>query len=291
MHCSIIIPTRDRPESLLRSAGSALAALEGAGSAGGVIVVDDGDAFPAAATLASLSGPSLRITVNPGPKGPSAARNHGAALAPAGLLFFLDDDDLMVPDYPRRILAQRRSGACKAVWGFSRVRESRAGRGLPARAAMLGPGTPLRQRLAGAGCGFWIESAVFARLGGLDERLTVNEDTDFCLTLAAAGLMPWHDPRAGVRLDAARGEEDRPSTTRIARAAGRAANWEYILEKHARLLASHPQERGIFAARVAKYRARAGDVRGALALAVRQTGSGRWRALAQALAGALSRRG
>lgn len=293
MECTVIIPSRDRPESIRQSVASALAALAMAERSGTVLVVDDGDEFPVRQALAGCSSSALHVEVNPGPKGPSAARNYGAAQAQSELLFFLDDDDLMEPDYIQRILAQQQSGACKTVWGFSRARDSRAYHGLPAHPSMLGPDVPLRQRLAGLGTGFWIERGVFRRLGGLDEELRINEDTDFCLTLAGADLMPWYESQSGVNLEAARsaqGATDRPSTTTSTRAAERAAAWQSILEKHAILLANHPVECGIFSARVAKYRARAGDVKGALAVAIRQSGAARWRALAQAVAGAASRK-
>ncbi|WP_245299006.1 glycosyltransferase family 2 protein, partial [Pseudotabrizicola sediminis] len=214
---------------------SAHAALANAKCAGIVIIVDDGDDFPVRQTLANRSTSALRIAVNPGPKGPSAARNHGAGQAQSELLFFLDDDDLMEEDYIKRILAQRRSGSCKTAWGFSKIRDSRAYHGLPTNATMLGPEVPLRQRLVGIGTGFWVERVVFQKLGGLDENLRINEDTDFCLALASDGLMPWYDPEPGVKLDAARpigtGGTDRPSITKSALAAERAAAWQYILKK------------------------------------------------------------
>lgn len=290
--CEVIIPSCDRPESIRQSAASALVALAEAGRAGAVIVVDDGDNFPVQHALADVVASELRVKTNPGPKGPSAARNYGAAQAKSEILFFLDDDDLMEPDYIYRILAQRRSGSCTAVWGFSRVRDSRAYYGLPAHASMLGPDIPLRQRLTGIGTGFWIERAVFQRLGGLDQCLRINEDTDFCLTLASAGLMPWYEPQRGVKLDAARPAQgaDRPSITKSARAAERAAAWKRILEKHATLLAVHPVERGIFCSRMAKFLARSGDVRGSLAVAFSQSGMARWQALSQAIAGAITRK-
>lgn len=273
--------------------GSALAALAKAGCAGTVIIVDDGEVFPVRQTLVNCLTSALLIAVNPGPKGPSAARNHGAAQAQAELLFFLDDDDLMEPDYIQRILAQRRSGSCQTTWGFSRIRDSRAYSGLPTHAAMLRPDVPLQQRLAGIGTGFWVEHTVFQKLGGLDVNLRINEDTDFCLALASAGLMPWYDPEPGVKLDAARlsaGGIDRPSTTKSARAAERAAAWQHILKKNEALLELHPRERAIFAARIAKFRARAGDLSGAVTFALAQPRTARWRALFSALIGGATRR-
>lgn len=293
VECAVIIPTCDRPASVRLSVASALEALAQAGG-GTVVVVDDGTRFSAQQSLSEITSPDLKIVVNRGLRGPSAARNVGASQVQANLLFFLDDDDLMVPDYIKRVLSERRVGTCMSVWGFFRISDSASH---PAVVKMLNGrtldcDTPLQQRLAATSSGFWIERVTFLRLGGLTENLRVNEDTDFCLTLATAGLLPWCEPRRGVNKNAARSlsDSDKLSITKSARAAERAAAWRYILEKHRTLLVSHPMEQAAFAANASKFLARSGDLRGAIKLALSQKGKARWRALLLAVTGAVTRR-
>ncbi|WP_210134476.1 hypothetical protein, partial [Pseudotabrizicola sediminis] len=61
-------------------------------------------------------------------------------------------------------------------------------------------------------------------------------------------------------------------------------------KKNAALLALHPLERALFTARIAKFRARAGDFSGATSFALAQPRTLRWRALFSALIGAATRR-
>ena len=68
-------------------------------------MVDDGSTTPVAAALADLWSPARRVLVNPSPGGAAQARNFGAARARSAMLFFLDDDDRMVPGYAVAMLA------------------------------------------------------------------------------------------------------------------------------------------------------------------------------------------
>ena len=119
MTVSIIIPTYNRPALLQQAVVSALAACPQDGE---VIVVDD-RSDTAQTALCDVTDPRLRITTNTGDKGAAGARNHGIAQAKGEIVMFLDDDDVMVVDYPGRVLAA--AAGSEADWGFARLAELR----------------------------------------------------------------------------------------------------------------------------------------------------------------------
>jgi len=87
---TVVIPTRNRPEKLLRAVESALSQslhdLE-------VIVVDDGATLP----VELPPNPRLRCIRLESSQGPAAARNAGLAAARGRFVTFLDDDDSLLP--------------------------------------------------------------------------------------------------------------------------------------------------------------------------------------------------
>lgn len=93
LQLSVIIPTRQRPGSLLRCLLALGRSLEGL--AAEVIVVDDGTTPPL--RIADLQVPDVLINLLTGAgHGPAAARNLGIAAARGSVLLFTDDD--VVPD-------------------------------------------------------------------------------------------------------------------------------------------------------------------------------------------------
>jgi glycosyltransferase involved in cell wall biosynthesis len=91
---SVVIPTRNRPDLLLRAVKSALAQthreLE-------VLVVIDGPCAKSSAALAKVSDARLRPIVLPASVGGSDARNAGVRHAAGEWIAFLDDDDEWLP--------------------------------------------------------------------------------------------------------------------------------------------------------------------------------------------------
>lgn len=196
---SIVIPTHNRPSLLPRALRSALASCPDDGE---IIVVDDASDPPAADSLANLADPRLRLIVNPGPHGASAARNFGVAAARGDLVLFLDDDDELLPGYPARVLAFA-SQARVASYGYSAVviRKPGAPDRLRRRIAATGlipPGSRIRRKIAATGNGFWIRREVFLAEGGFDPRQVLDEDTDLCVRLTASGHHAWHSAEPGV---------------------------------------------------------------------------------------------
>jgi hypothetical protein len=93
---SVILPTRNRAESLPRAAASVLdqniAALE-------LVIVDDASTDSTVDVLDRLSArdPRVRVVHNDTALGPCEARNRGLVVAEGDLVAFCDDDDAWVP--------------------------------------------------------------------------------------------------------------------------------------------------------------------------------------------------
>ena len=263
---SFVIPTKNRPEGVRRAVTSVLAALPEDGE---VIVVDDASDPPATHALREVTDPRMTLYVNPGPHGPSAARNFGVRQTQAPVLMFLDDDDLLVEDYCLRVISRIDSLPDDCTFGFSasyhlepdgswtEVQSS-------SPAGVLGDETPLKYRQAGLGMGCWITRAAFDAVGGLDESIDVNEDTEFSVRLAASGHRCYCDQTPGVILihDPVRSASDQSSITKAAGARARFRGFEYILLKHQDFLKGHGAFRRKMFTRVVKYRVRAGSVAG-----------------------------
>ena len=202
---TVVIPTHDRPDLLREAVESALAACPAHTE---VLVVDDRSRVPAETVLAGLmTDERLRVMPSPGPAGAAGARNAGVAAARAPLVLFLDDDDWLLPGYPARILAldpASRFGFCATVTESSRI---------PGRSRYktgpLDARIPLRHRLVGFGCGFWISRELYLALGGCDPAQRVDEDTEFCCRLAAGGMMPFYDATPGIRVRRSPSHADR----------------------------------------------------------------------------------
>lgn len=95
--CTVVIPTRDRPQLVHDAVDSALSQTVEDTQ---VIVVDDGSCTPV-----SLRGhPRLSVVRHLRPRGVSAARNLGTTLATTEYVTFLDDDDRLRPEMIQRSL-------------------------------------------------------------------------------------------------------------------------------------------------------------------------------------------
>lgn len=200
---SIIIPTHCRPVLLARAVRSVLI---NANASVEILVIADRDAS-AAQTLAEWAEePRLRVLHIDGAGGASAARNCGVAAAHGDLILFLDDDDELIADYPDRVLAIADSD--RTTWGFA-GQLLREAHDLPPKlvprqgwaGGFPSASVPFRRKMAGLGSGFWIQRELFVNSGGLDVEQILDEDTDLCCRLLAAGHQPWFDPKPAVIID------------------------------------------------------------------------------------------
>ena len=102
MLVSVIIPTLERPQLLLRAIGSVLRQTHRELEV--IVVVDHPDPKTASA-VQSVEDARVRLVLNPHPSTAAAARNAGADHASGEWLAFLDDDDEWLPNKLERQLA------------------------------------------------------------------------------------------------------------------------------------------------------------------------------------------
>lgn len=180
---SVIIPTFNRRamlEEAIRSVESQTFADRE------LIVVDDGSDDGTWDGLRQRGG--IRALRNPSRRGPSAARNRGAASSGGELLAFLDSDDLFLPEKLARQVALLEADPRLALCHTGEV--------------WLRGGKELRQRGKHEKRGGWIfehclpmcrvspsatviRRAVFDELGGFDEELEVAEDYELWLRVTS----------------------------------------------------------------------------------------------------------
>jgi glycosyltransferase involved in cell wall biosynthesis len=289
MKATVVIPTKDRPKLLQRAVSSALSSSVAQDEVC-IIVVDDNSHIPAIEILAGYRGAKLKVISNDGSPGPAGARNAGVRAAESDIVFFLDDDDQLLPAYIDSVLSARDGTARSAEYGFSsliigsRIAGTHGPTGLRTQQSKLG------DRLGGLGAGFWITRKAFRVSGGIDERLRVNEDLEFCIRLAAQGYNCWYsaDPGVSIRSDMAGSGDELPSVTRSSRSQERAAAFEWILERHAEFLTLHPLERMRIIRRAVKYKARSSGFLHAMAFG-RSQSVPPGRIVLDAVAGALTK--
>ena len=199
---TVVVPVRDRPAELARLLAAVVATAPGLG---GIVVVDDGSADPAA-TGRVVAAHGGRLVRHPSSRGPAAARNTGARASTTPVVAFLDSDvvpeagwlptllghlaDPAVGAAAPRIVAWRGDGREKAVTRYERRRSSLD---LGARPAAV----TARSRVA------YVPSAALvvrrAAFGdGFREDMPVAEDVDLVWRLAAAGWRLRYEPAARV---------------------------------------------------------------------------------------------
>ena len=185
---SVVIPTHNRRELLLRTIGSVLAQervdLE-------VIVVDDGSTDGTAHAVAHLGDPRVHVVRHAEPVRVAAARNRGIEAASGAWVALLDDDDLWSPaKLSHQLTAAEHTGRSWVYAGAVEIDD---------HGRLLG-GTPpaepeelLKQLPAGnvmpAGCSnVLIRTDVLRQIGGFDPGLRHLADWDLWLRLGVSGL-------------------------------------------------------------------------------------------------------
>lgn len=234
---SIIILTKDRPNLLPRAVASARAALRAGGE---IVVVDDASNIPARDILAASIAPDLRILRLDVSNGIGAARNAGIAASLGSVIFFLDDDDEIMPDYPATILA---GPAAQFDYGFSNILTATADgaiqQGKPRFASgAISPRAPLRKQLCGTGMGFWINRPVALDIGPFSTEIAINEDTEFLCRLISQGRSAYYHASAGMTVHHHSAAQNLTNITARITAVERAKDMLFICNRYP-LFAAH----------------------------------------------------
>jgi len=200
-HCSIVVPTYDRPAAL-RSCLESLAGLEYARERYEVIVVDDGGRLTLDPVV-DLLRPRMNLElVTQARSGPAAARNAGVAPAQGELVAFTDDDCRPRPDWLRRLADRFVASPTEAIGG-------RTVNALPqnpySTAAQLVIDVGYRQNNEGPTGRRWFTTNNLAvpvdglrEIGGFDPAFRTAEDRDFCSRWVERGFPMSYEPRAVV---------------------------------------------------------------------------------------------
>ncbi|HUG43781.1 MAG TPA: glycosyltransferase, partial [Acidobacteriota bacterium] len=186
MFCSVIIPTIGR-STLTRAVESVLSQQLRSAEFEVIVVNDSGQPLPFEAWRES---DRIRI-LDTNRRERSFARNAGAAVAVGDYLYFLDDDDWLLPGGLAAFQELARQ-APEAAWLYGGVRiVDETGSCLAERNSGL-QGACLAQVMGGA----WIpiQSSLirtqdFFAVGGFDPLIRGTEDQDLCRRTAARGVL------------------------------------------------------------------------------------------------------
>lgn len=179
---SVIIPTADRPVAYLCEAIDSVLAQTLPPAE--ILVMDNGRSPVDPATL-----PGGVTVVRLAPRvGPSKARNAGAAVARGTHLAFLDDDDWWEPGFLAEAARVAEAGGFRIVYG----RKDQCDDGVVTphktpRPEMMTVAVLLHRNPCTGGQNLYIEAALFAKIGGFDERLRFAEDRALALEALLAG--------------------------------------------------------------------------------------------------------
>lgn len=237
---SIIIPTRDRNDLLCRAVESALIA---AAPMAEIIVSDDASKTPASSILGHFRDTRLRVVQAEG-KGPGHARNRAMEAARGKVLFFLDDDDELMPDYCARIMSRLANNPNPPEFGYSAFILQNGQRQTKKCRAPDGPivaTQSFQQTNLGFGMGFWIMGALAKRVGPISEEWMTNEDTEYCLRLLGTGRPGWYSATPGVIVHKASVDSANvASITQRTASSKRSAAFDAIAHAHVSLIDQIP---------------------------------------------------
>ncbi len=268
--CTILIPTKDRPNLLRRAVKSALIAAPGNSE---VIVIDDKSNPPAQDALEEFDDPRLVLLVNDGNSGAAAARNFGIKSAKGKVIFFLDDDDEILPDYCNEILDTVVAKHHNIAYGFSAcwisgnksngATEDTIGNN-KLQQGIISASEPFRRRICAFSRGFWIKRDVLEELGPIDEAMATNEDTEYLCRLIDAGKPAWFSAKPGVRIyehNAETAPNELGHVTNRIKSTNRAQIFLTIYHRYQRLMETDKQARQHIARRYIKLSTKSGKLR------------------------------
>jgi glycosyltransferase involved in cell wall biosynthesis len=163
-----------------------------------IIVVDDGSTDE---TSAIASRYDVRLLKLPRNMGPSAARNRGAQMTRAPVLFFIDADVELAPGALARAKALMSSGNASAIIGS--YDDDPAAESTISRFKNLAH-HHFHQRSRGDATTFWgacglVRRETFLHLGGFDEQRLHIEDVELGYRMTRCGIRVVLDPELQVK--------------------------------------------------------------------------------------------
>lgn len=202
---TVVIPTRNRRQLLLRTLSTVLA-QEGVDLA--VVVVDEGSADGTSEALTRLHEDRLTVVRHEQPKGVSAARNAGIAAATGEWVAFVDDDDMWSPQKLRaqRAAVAAQPGARWACAGAVRVDPALRLLGGERAPATVDVADALLARnvIPGGASGVIAQTELVREVGGFDTELSNMADYDLWIRLGLASPLGLVDrPLVGYYLHTA----------------------------------------------------------------------------------------
>lgn len=158
-----------------------------------VIVVDDGSTDETARIVSAATDPRLTVLSQTN-QGVSAARNTGLAVATAPYVFFLDADDVLMPDALEHMVARLGSMPDRVACYAHHIRIAEDGSVLSGRGDLrwkLFPANDTLRHLVAKNfivCGaICIRTEAARAVRGFDPRLRLGEDWEFWYRLAVIG--------------------------------------------------------------------------------------------------------
>lgn len=184
---SVVVPTRDRADTLPRAIESVLRQTLDRFE---LVVVDDASTDRTPELLAGIDDERLRVHRFDTPAGANAARNAGVDLARGEYISFLDSDDELHPEHLERVtrtfeaLPERCAcvtTACELVDDSGRVTlTSLSDRWVAYEDVLEG-------RFVGKFSCATFRRSVFGQVGPLDEELEASQDYDFFIRMLGEG--------------------------------------------------------------------------------------------------------
>lgn len=196
MSISIVIPALDAAGTI----GAQLQAISEQDLDGTleVVIADNGSTDDTATTVSSFADRlEVRVVDASVRRGPSAARNAGAAAAQGDVLLFCDADDVVLPGWARTLRDCVRPG--QVAVGSFRLMDADA-REVPTDWVATESGLPryLGQVPLTYSSNLGVTKQDFERAGGFDEALRCGEDADFGIRLQQLGCRIAWCPEARV---------------------------------------------------------------------------------------------
>lgn len=198
---SVVVPAHGR-HAQTRACVESLLALDYPGGPVEVIVVDDASRPPLAE---ALDGLPVRLVRHERSRGPSAARNAGAALASGEVIAFTDNDCVVRPDWlwalvpylddptvgfaGGRVVGPPEGGP---IMAFEAVRSSLDMGPNPGEVG-IGQSIPYMPS-----CNLLVRRALLERLGGFAEDMPIGEDVDLIWRGARAGARAFYAPEGVI---------------------------------------------------------------------------------------------